>query len=261
MKLKNCLTLIGIFFWFLCSSAFCDTTEFPPSEPDDSMILIGQANPALSGIEKVLLIVVPEEGKPEKDGLVWKELENKVRNKLEEAGIRTATRTGTNALSIPELRVYVETLKFADSDVYVYRSEITLAMESKLKDKNLYFKAEVWWSMPVMNAVSIAKMPETVAITIEKQAEEFTAAWAAANSYESKSNGAGEITIAPKKTEKPQTRSAEIGYKYVSSKNSKVFHKAECSSAKKINSENLVFYSSREEAIKAGKRPCKRCNP
>ena len=52
-----------------------------------------------------------------------------------------------------------------------------------------------------------------------------------------------------------------VSYRYVSSKNSQVFHSPQCRSAKRIKPENLVGYSSREEAIKAGKRPCKVCKP
>jgi len=60
---------------------------------------------------------------------------------------------------------------------------------------------------------------------------------------------------------KPGARSAVAKYKYVASKNSKVFHKPECSWAKRIKPENLAGYNSRDEAMKAGKRPCKLCNP
>ena len=48
---------------------------------------------------------------------------------------------------------------------------------------------------------------------------------------------------------------------YVASENSNVFHRASCSSAKRINEENKVCFGSREEAIESGRRPCKRCNP
>jgi hypothetical protein len=48
---------------------------------------------------------------------------------------------------------------------------------------------------------------------------------------------------------------------YVASVNSAVFHKADCKSAAKISAKNLVHYQTREEAIKAGKRPCAECKP
>jgi len=48
---------------------------------------------------------------------------------------------------------------------------------------------------------------------------------------------------------------------YVASKNSAVFHKAGCKGAAKISERNLVQYSTREEAIWAGKKPCHECGP
>jgi phosphatidylserine/phosphatidylglycerophosphate/cardiolipin synthase-like enzyme len=48
---------------------------------------------------------------------------------------------------------------------------------------------------------------------------------------------------------------------YVASKNSQVFHKADCKSAVKISEKNLIHYSTKEEAIQAGKKPCSECNP
>jgi len=50
-------------------------------------------------------------------------------------------------------------------------------------------------------------------------------------------------------------------HKYVASNSSDVFHKPDCRWAQNISKENLITYKSRDEAIKAGKRPCKTCNP
>ena len=48
---------------------------------------------------------------------------------------------------------------------------------------------------------------------------------------------------------------------YVGSVNSEVFHNPNCSYVKSIHPENMIWFSSREDAIAQGKRPCKRCNP
>ena len=50
-------------------------------------------------------------------------------------------------------------------------------------------------------------------------------------------------------------------WKYVASKNSKVFHRPDCKWAKKISSKNLIGFRSREEAVKSGRRPCRSCEP
>jgi 2-keto-myo-inositol isomerase len=59
----------------------------------------------------------------------------------------------------------------------------------------------------------------------------------------------------------PAAKSAVAEYKFVASRSSRVFHKSDCRWAKRIKPDNLVVYNSKDEAIKAGKRPCKVCNP
>lgn len=50
-------------------------------------------------------------------------------------------------------------------------------------------------------------------------------------------------------------------WKYVATKNSKVFHRPDCKWAKRISPKNLIGFKSREEAIKSGRRPCRSCGP
>jgi methylphosphotriester-DNA--protein-cysteine methyltransferase len=57
------------------------------------------------------------------------------------------------------------------------------------------------------------------------------------------------------------TVSAPVAGGYVASRNSAVFHRADCKSAAKISEKNLVRYNMREEAIQAGKKPCAGCRP
>ena len=45
------------------------------------------------------------------------------------------------------------------------------------------------------------------------------------------------------------------------SKNSNVYHWPNCSAAQKIKAENLVTFANAQEAVNAGYRPCKICNP
>ena len=60
----------------------------------------------------------------------------------------------------------------------------------------------------------------------------------------------------------PAPAAAALFEGYVASVNSEVFHnKAGCKSASKISARNLVIYKTREEAVKAGKRPCAQCKP
>jgi phosphatidylserine/phosphatidylglycerophosphate/cardiolipin synthase-like enzyme len=62
-------------------------------------------------------------------------------------------------------------------------------------------------------------------------------------------------------THNTASREPATAGKYVASKNSAVFHKAGCKGAEKISAKNLVHYATREEAIRAGKKPCPECRP
>jgi len=83
-------------------------------------------------------------------------------------------------------------------------------------------------------------------------AEKYTANWKAhaehSEKYEARAVGFSE-KIAP-----PATG-------FLASANSQVFHKADCRSAANIAAKNVVRYASRDEAIRAGKRPCAECKP
>ena len=237
-------------------------------------ILLGRANPALAGIDKLYVVIKPADARPSKDGLVWKDLEAKVKTKIQEAGISIAAGVdlgrGQMAHDIPELRVQMEMLKFAHLQLYAFRIQTSLAVEAYLKAQDLSFKADVWKAAPSMQAVSIQDMPAAVTNTILEQVETFIHGWLAANPQglqpaKVKDNSDGSL-ISPRKlartvVKSASARSPEVEHKYVASKNSRVFHKPGCSSAKRIKPENLINYSSRTEALRTGKRPCKLCKP
>ena len=48
---------------------------------------------------------------------------------------------------------------------------------------------------------------------------------------------------------------------YVASRESDVFHNPTCQHVNQILEQNRVYYGTRQQAINAGKRPCKTCNP
>jgi hypothetical protein len=54
---------------------------------------------------------------------------------------------------------------------------------------------------------------------------------------------------------------AAVANGFVASKSGKVFHKSTCPHAKRIQDNTKVVYSTRDEAITSGRRPCQTCNP
>jgi len=49
--------------------------------------------------------------------------------------------------------------------------------------------------------------------------------------------------------------------RYVASRKQKAFHVVTCPWAQRIEKRNAVYYASREDAIRDGRRPCKECEP
>jgi len=232
--------------------------------PEDNS-LIGRANPALAGIKKLYVVVEPVDAKPGKDGLVWGQLQEKVERKLKNAGLKIVPgvylRQGSKAHDIPELRVTMEMLKFAESQLYVFRVQVSLAAMAYLVEQKLFFKADVWKANPTIQTASVENMPVIVTGVILGQVEAFVHAYLAANPKDAQPGDSNKVSTVPKKWVKPVAKSTTAEYKYVASKNSKVFHKPDCTWAKRISPKNLVGYNSRAQAINAGKRPCKMCKP
>lgn len=266
MKTEKYYLVLAVITGILCAPCLGDV-ELPVSGDED--VLIGKANQALEGTEKLYVIVEPSDARPSKDGLVWKELQEKVEQKLEKVGIEIAPGIylgqGLREHEIPELRVQMELLKFTKSQVYVFRTQTSFATKVHLEKQGLYFKAEVWKVAPAMRAVPVRRMPVAVTSIILGQVDAFIAAWLAANPKDAQLPDADDIDAvslaASTKLAEPVAKPPAAKYEYVASKNSKVFHKVGCTFAERIKLENRVSYNDRNEAIKAGKRPCKRCKP
>lgn len=262
--------------------------------------LLGQAEPALKGIKQLYIIArSPTNAAPVSHGITFEELENYAAGKIEEANIVVAAsdvnKMEPNSLSarrakfvekridpnnvkhlkfidarIPELRIDVDSLDIKDSNKVVFYVKISLARLVYLGRENQpSLKTEVWQSEPIMRAVPAEGMSDAVTSAVLEQVEVFTHAHLAANSSNKRPLGhdTNKITTAKEKVEPaaestPASQKGEPAeHKYAASKNGTVFHKPDCIWVKRIKPENLVYYSSRDEAINAGKKPCKLCNP
>jgi hypothetical protein len=265
--------------------------ELPPTE--DKPFLLAQPNPTLTGIRQLYIVILPPDAEPNKDGLVWKDLETAVEDKISQSGIKIARAVQREhilrSLAIPELRIYINMLKIEEPNQYIFHIETSLAKKAYLtKDVSRYIKADLWKTEPTMRAVPAEGMPAAVTSAVLEQVEAFTHAHRVANplhkrpsdvndvNEDSKESAQRDLTEggqAEPSTESTPASSAPASQsrdgqqdeptenKYVSSKSGKVFHTPDCIWVKRIKPENLVNYSSRDEAINAGKRPCKQCNP
>jgi hypothetical protein len=249
----------GVITAILCIPA---VSEIERPFPGDKPVLLGRANPTLAGIEQVYVTIVLPDAEPNKDGLVFHELTMKVINKLHEAGIKMVAGVAGSILEIDELRVYIDMLKLADSQQYVFRIQTSLARKVILPEQpKLGLKADVWKITSAMEAIPVQCMPDSITNVVLEQTEAFITAWLSANPPERQPSDVKTSDAVSPTTPKQAVRQTAAEYNYIASKNSEVFHKIGCSAAGRIKPENLIRYTDRAEAIKAGKRPCKRCKP
>ncbi len=68
-------------------------------------------------------------------------------------------------------------------------------------------------------------------------------------------------TAAPKKITPAPTPNLSITNSYVGNKNSKIFHRSNCSFVNRMSNRNKVPFNSRNVAVNSGYRPCKKCRP
>jgi hypothetical protein len=263
MKTKKYCLGLAVVIGILCVPVLGEV-ELPP--PEDEPFLLAQPNPTLTGIRQLYIVILPPDAEPNKDGLNWKDLEAAVESKISQSGIKIAQAIQhehiLRSLAIPELRININMLKIVESQQYVFHIQTSLAKKVYLtKDSSQRIKVDLWKTEPAMQAVSAESMPAAVTSVVIEQVEAFIHAYLAANPPNKRPSDSNDISIAPEEQVKPVAESTPAGYEYVASKNSDVFHKPECSSAKRIKPENLVGYSTREEAINAGKKPCKLCKP
>jgi methylphosphotriester-DNA--protein-cysteine methyltransferase len=243
--------------------------ELPPTENEP--LLLAQPNPALTGVRQLYIVILTPDTEPNKDGLVLKDLEAAVESKISQGGFKIARAIQhehtLRSLDIPELRIYIDMLKVEEPAQYIFHIETTLAKKAYLtKDASRRVKVELWRAEPVMQAAPAEGMPAAVTGTVLEQVEAFIYAHQAANHLNKRISGSDANDISGIAEEQaglvPSSQQGEPNeYKYVASKNGNVFHRLDCKWVKKIKPENLVYYSSRDEAINAGKKPCKQCNP
>jgi len=266
MKTKRHYLIPATVIAILAALVLADVELHPPIE----QALIGPPNPTLAGLETVYVVIVTPDTEPNKDGLLWKELQAKVEQKLEKVGIKTTFIPEEGIIyKLPvrsDLKIYVDMLKLTDSQQYVFRIQTSLSRVVRLAvGSELSFKSDVWKTEATMQAASVESMPAKVTDVVLEQVEGFICAYTVANPPDKQTADAkttDTVSQAAKRQQaNPAAKPAVAKYKYVASKNSKVFHKPTCTWAQRIKPKNLIGYNSRAEAIQAGKRPCKICKP
>jgi hypothetical protein len=243
-----------------CCSVLYGAAEPPPAD---------QSGQALADIRELNVSIEYPDDEPNIANLPWKEIQDNVEKRLKGAGLKIASEhyqeIKATAIEIPELVISVEA-RIYDSQRYVLHVQSFLSRVVYLaKERRLLIRADVWKSTPEMLMTPVRYVSSVIPSLLANQVLVFVNDYSKANPAGvtvSDVNTAGSGSLkAAKERAKPAVEQPAVEYKYVSSKNGEVFHKAGCASAKRISPGNLVGYNSRDEAIQADKRPCKQCKP
>ncbi|NIP24639.1 MAG: hypothetical protein GWN67_09960 [Phycisphaerae bacterium] len=264
MRTANQLLILTVITTIFTVCAFAKVEPDLPEDP--TYILIGRAHPELTGIRGLCIDISMPQAQAKKYASIWKELKSKIESKLALHGITVIPQFHNGRkITCPALRVDINLLSLDNSQQHVFRVQTSLARSVHLATQpKLGFQADVWKEKAAMQEVSVQNMPATVTAVVLAQVDSFIEDYRIANPPGRQPADANEIaaliTTPARETKKPvKLTTAES--KFVASKNSKVFHKSTCSSAKRIKPGNLVSYGTREKAAEAGKRPCKICKP
>lgn len=232
--------------------------------PQQSAVTTRQ-NPDLAQIEQLYLEVIPPISESNQTQIEWDKLKGKIKDRLQQEKIETFTEGGAES-NVCRLKFEIDMLKPTGQQQYVFCVQASLSKKLDLmREKDKHVTAEVWRTRPTLGMAAAEDVSAGITKSILEQLDIFISQLKVARKNVTANdpiepNYAAAVEKKAKSKQKSNTVT-KMSYKYVSSKNSKVFHKSDCRFALAISKENIVTYNSAEEAIKAGKRPCKRCNP
>jgi hypothetical protein len=227
----------------------------------------------LAGVKKISVQILPTNEDFNKNLPPWDNLPAKVKQQFDEARIEIVMRPISyeqpNTSISPVLEIVINTLEIKDSHKSVFHIQTSLKTKVHLPSKpSRYIKAVVWETEPVMKAIHTDDAMSLLAEEVIEQVKAFICAYQAADSPDTtellntrSTDNEENNTPPPIQTRQSLAKNQEVQTQFSASKNSKVFHKNECQWTQKIKRENLVVYSTRDEAINVGRRPCKQCKP
>jgi len=266
MNRTRCCLIVTVLAVVLSISAVAG----PRLAEDMRPYLIARPHPELARIDSLYVTVAPLGAKAEEYEPIWKELGQKVGQKLQQAGIKVLTTKPYDKPISPQLGICIDLLKLDESNQRVFHVQTSLSrtvyLEAPLpntrgRDAGPSVQADVWNKSSPMQIAASQNTQAAITQIVLQQTEELIVNWTAANPPGEQAADANDIKIVAQKPSAQPTKSPPAEYKYVASKNSTAFHLPGCSSVKRISPGNLVGYKTRDEAINAGKRPCKLCKP
>jgi len=216
---------------------------------------------SLRGI-KVMALKVGCAQQAEEAGLKEEAIRKEIATRLQQAGIKIIPEYMSGP---PRLYISIKAYKIPRQEMFVDNIRVLLKQKVTLVRNPEEKITAVTWEFSWLSNASPQQFVKHIQRHIKILIDAFIRDYRAANlpaKQPADANDIGTIsTTTTTQQPKPPAKPAVAEYKFVASKNSEVFHRPDCRWVKRIKPENLVGYNSKEEVMKAGKRPCKMCNP
>ena len=217
---------------------------------------------ALSGVDTLCVALATQETPLVEKLVNVPGLRAQVLARLKEAGIRHME--GEAGLC-PRLVVQIEGIAVPDCDKCVCRVQTSMnRVVTFTAHRDMRVEAEVWRLQPVTRVATGVDASEIITRTVLAQVEAFADAYEAARKLQGRSaaepNGPGPEGLGRTKSGLQDPVAASLS-PFVASRSGSVFHRPECRWAQNISGDNRLGYKAREEALQAGKRPCRTCKP
>jgi hypothetical protein len=284
-----CLVLAVLFFIF-SNSTFAEDDSLPLHLPQSA--IISNPNPALADINCLCINIELPRAYKNPDSLPVEQIKKQIEQQVKAAFLKCDINVIDTAMdenspvmkilkrrldssnvagliwrsyNIPEFRISIDLLRIADTNQCVFWLQSSLLKKAQLENgPEALMMADVWQNEPVMRIVPVNDLTEAMVTASVSDVKWFIGSWSAASKLNKQTDfnqPSSQPTKANIKKDMKSEKQQDAESKYVASKNSKVFHKADCQFVKRIKPENLVTYYTRDDAVKAGKNPCKTCNP
>ena len=240
-----------------------------------------QFDPGLVDINDVDIVVeIRGQPSPDPNGSEFSaHLERLIHTRLETSGIRVFDHTAdakaraTQRIVGRRLNVDPNTLRWRPAAVPILRAAVDIVSLGKDMPVTLYahtsfarlvcldgqtapsLRATVWNADPVAESVRSSQWRDEVQKAVLGQVGAFIAARRAAASHDSRPQRSLSVPSSP------GSAASESPYPFVASKTGFILHRPGCRWAQYITGDNRIGYRTRDEAMQAGKRPCKTCSP
>ncbi|MCU0916590.1 MAG: hypothetical protein MUC88_18820 [Planctomycetes bacterium] len=210
---------------------------------------------AVAGLTQLAAVVTTPSNDPNAAPVDGEALRIRIAQKLSRAGIKTVD---AEAGEVPRLIVRVEGTGVPDGDRCAFRVQIALIRLVILPNlPDVPVPAEVWQARPVLEIIPKAEAPAAIGAAVQSQVDAFLAAHEAARrALEQGQNMPPGMAMSG-----PASPPTLPACPVVAARDSRIFHRWDCRWAQSIAAGNRIGYKSREEAVQAGKRPCKTCQP